>query len=411
MPEFDLAKIREILSLELPLEERAKKIDEIYPDCFKSKEFAKFVALNKSRIEEKVIWKKFYDLFDISAQYEILKGMDYWGIFEIAPDSLSNLEEDILNNLSDEEYEKLELSDDAWLDYTAALMPRTEEDLGKNVEGFRISYQENEYLEDGEVQNFTGPVGIFVPLDNFKEARIDFWNYRDKENEAAQQLVEMLSPVVESIRTLPYKNMNELIQYVYLSKNIETLMAVYHENLVLPPEKRNPNFNTLCDAIDAYIVQYGGAVDGIGHGDVEFTTTRLFNHENETTPVVVSSISKYDGKSDGSGQEDVWIFYDKDGKADSTYTLDGFFPSEENVREYLETGSIEINLPELQTLVAEYCERLSRSQHDNNITIAEVAQTVSNQRVEKANAVINELEAELRQKEQKDGQAPTAPGE
>lgn len=226
MEKFEIEKIKEILNFnkrlhkEETLEEQMKKISELYPNCFESKEFADFLGKNIRETSDLHVGH-IYKFFDKSVQPELLTHCDYHDIYTISPDSLETLEDDIINGLSDEDYEKLELSDDTWVEYGAATMPREEMRNGdKNVEGFRITIMENEYDEEGlNPQAFSSPVGIFVPLDNFKDARIDYWNQNDKDKDFAKVWVEKLSPIIESIKTLPYENVTELLAEVEKAKN------------------------------------------------------------------------------------------------------------------------------------------------------------------------------------------------
>lgn len=223
MEKFEIEKIKEILNFnkrshkEETLEEQMKKISELYPNCFENKEFAQFIGQNIRETEGLHIGHV-YNFFDKSVQDELLIYCDYYDIHTILPDSLEILKDNIINGLSDEDYEKLELSNDSWVDYQAATMPR-EENGNKNVEGFRITIMENEYDEDGlNPQAYNSPVGIFVPLDNFKDARIDFWNQNDKDKDFAKVWVNKLSPMIESIKTLPYGNVKELLDTVEMVK-------------------------------------------------------------------------------------------------------------------------------------------------------------------------------------------------
>lgn len=227
MEKFEIEKIKEILNFnkryhkEETLEEQMKRINELYPNCFGNREFAQFMGENIRKTADLHVGH-IYNFFDKSVQDELLNYCDYHDICTISSDALETLEDDVINGLSDEDYENLELSEDTWIDYNAATMPRKEND-SKNVEGFRITLMENEYDEEGEnPQAFSSHVGIFVPLDNFKDARIDFWNQNDAEDkDFAKFWIEKLSPIVESIQTLPYENVKELLEEVKREKEEE----------------------------------------------------------------------------------------------------------------------------------------------------------------------------------------------
>ena len=224
---YDIEKIREILSFNKrynegeTLDEQMKKISELYPNCFEDKEFANALADNIRKMDGLSVGR-IYKYFDKSVQPELVKKADYYDIGRISPDAIRTIEDGIFDNLSEEDYERLDLSYDNWLDFTAATLYR--EQFGDNkeiVEGFRISMVGNEYDEDGNPQAFTGPVGIFVPLDNFKDARIDYWDSRYKDAEFLKETVEKLTSVVESIKSLPYANAQELIDIIENEKEIE----------------------------------------------------------------------------------------------------------------------------------------------------------------------------------------------
>lgn len=121
------------------------------------------------------------------------------------------LEKDIINGLSDEDYERLELEGgENLIQFAGAELPRIEGESEK-VEGIKITI--NEY-DEANNQEFTGPIGVFVPLDNFKDARIDFWNGNDKDTELGNSWVEKLSPIIEVIKKLPYANRQEILVYM-----------------------------------------------------------------------------------------------------------------------------------------------------------------------------------------------------
>lgn len=198
------------------------KLEEIYPGCLSSKEFANFFVENGFELTGYTgkYAISFIDRFSGEGKEGLMESFDFYDHFEYYGDknhkAWKTLENDLVNGLTDRERRQLGLnSNDVWFSITAAEMPIVDEEGQENVHGFRISIEENEYDEEGNPQAYSGPVGIFVPLDNFKDARIDVWNKRYKESDLTKTWVEKLMPVIETLQVrVPYKSIDELIDMV-----------------------------------------------------------------------------------------------------------------------------------------------------------------------------------------------------
>ncbi len=137
---------------------------------------------------------------------------------DIEIEIMNILENDIYNSLTDEEFHELGLdSKDVWFNMDEAELPLVDEkgqdSVDHNVDGIKLTFEENEYYEDGDVVAEPWHTGVFVPLSDFKKARLDVWNkkYRGQENETTR----VLKAVVETIqKRLGYNNIEELIDKV-----------------------------------------------------------------------------------------------------------------------------------------------------------------------------------------------------
>ncbi len=421
MKNFDINTISSILNFnkrlnnEETLQEQMNKIEELYPNCFEDVEFAKYIGEHKSELGDLHL-DHLLNFFKKDSKEVIISYCDYHEFSGISQQINIKLENEIMESLSNEEYEELGLSDDVWIDYNAALMPRVQGEKN-NVEGFRIEIMENEYDEEGlNPQPFSSPVGIFVPLDNFEDARIDHWN--EAYMEENKDWEERLKPILEAVKNQRFKSMREVYQEVqyeqnkeFLDNNIEKVIeignAILEKNPTDRSEEVEKELDSLYSAVDSYIVEYGEEVSGKQYGE-KFETKRLFNMENENTPVVISSIAYYmDFNSETRQyQEDyseVWNYYDKDGQPDSTYSMSNhYFPSNENIKQYIDTEHISFDITSIQQILEKYKE-LAKENAEKH-TISEIEATVADRNIGDINKVISEITEDSKDKK-RDGQS------
>lgn len=145
------------------------------------------------------------------------KKLDYYDIYHMNPDASDVMLDDILGGLSDEEYESLELDEDTSVEMSSMTCIE-ENEKGEQVEekGMLIRTCEIEYPDPEEeyagTQTYYSAVGIFVPINNFKDARIVYMSGKDREEGKYQEFVDnCLKPMLREIKELPYENASELL--------------------------------------------------------------------------------------------------------------------------------------------------------------------------------------------------------
>lgn len=143
MKNFDINQINKLLNFnkryckEETLEEQMKKVEELYPNCFEDVEFARYIAEHKNELEGLHL-DHLIGFFEKDSQDVMISYCDYNELYGVSHEIHNKLENEIIENLSKEGYEALNLSDDVWIDYVAAFLPRAQ--AGKeNVEGFRMT--------------------------------------------------------------------------------------------------------------------------------------------------------------------------------------------------------------------------------------------------------------------------------
>lgn len=304
MKNFDINQINKLLNFnkryckEETLEEQMKKVEELYPNCFEDVEFARYIAEHKNELEGLHL-DHLIGFFEKDSQDVMISYCDYNELYGVSHEIHNKLENEIIENLSKEGYEALNLSDDVWIDYVAAFLPRAQ--AGKeNVEGFRMTIMENEYDDDGlNPQAFSSPVGIFVPLDNFEDARIDYWNeaYLGQKKDWE----EKLTPLLEAVKNQRLKNIKEIYKEIYKEnqyftkirkiifslanrppisdKELEDILEEINETLNIVLEGRNDDPN-LASMLIKYL------------NDFICDEVRYFDYEDETNQKVIEEYNK-----------------------------------------------------------------------------------------------------------------------
>ena len=129
---------------------------------------------------------------------------------------------------------------------------------------------------------------------------------------------------------------------------------------------------------------------------------------NENTPVVISSIAYYMDLNSETRQyqedySEVWNYYDKDGQPDSTYSMSNhYFPSNENIKQYIDTEHISFDITSIQQILEKYKE-LAKENAEKH-TISEIEATVADRNIGDINKVISEITEDSKDKK-RDGQS------
>lgn len=184
----------------------------------------------------------------------------------------------------------------------------------------------------------------------------------------------------------------------FLDENIERILEIGNAILENNPSDRSEvlekELNTLYDAVDSYIVEYGERVYGKFFGE-KFDTMRLYAYEDENTPVVISSSAYYtdynpETEQDEENYDEVWWKYDENGEPDMTYSILGhYFPSSSNIKQYIDTNHIKFN-PELIEQVLEKYNGLIKPNTENH-EINEVLDVIEDRKTEDINKMVHEI--------------------
>lgn len=201
------------------------KLEQLYPGCLSSKEFARFYASHLSQLNgfygQRIT--QFYDRFSGEGQIGLIENFSYNDYTQIFPEAVKRLEHDILTAIEAGDYERLNLyyegkdtEEISSLDIAAA----SEESDGKKgkvhenglvirkVLAGRWNEEEQQFMQDEYSDE-----AVFVPMNDFSKAKV--WN----ENES--ELSEIFGNMAEKIKSLPYKNMIGLLKQMRLFPSIE----------------------------------------------------------------------------------------------------------------------------------------------------------------------------------------------
>lgn len=145
----------------------------------------------------------------------------------------------------------------------------------------------------------------------------------------------------------------------FLDNNIGKIVEMTNAILEKYPADRSEEVESILtaldNALDAYIVEYGETLTG-----EEFETCRLFDYENEETPIVISSIAYYmqynlETKQEEQESSNILWFYDKEGEPEDTYSMSqNYFPLNDNVKQYIETGHINFDPKLIEQILEKY---------------------------------------------------------
>ena len=142
------------------------------------------------------------------------KTVAFWNVEVMNSDAPKKLEKDIMDRLLEEVKQKIltkvdDCAYDIYVDISGTKMPRKDGD-SELIEG--ILFETTEEVFDDEVYYYRSPTGVFIPLDNFSDARVVYWNEKMKEDKEHQRYAkECMEPVIEAVKTLPYNNATELL--------------------------------------------------------------------------------------------------------------------------------------------------------------------------------------------------------
>ena len=201
------------------------KLEQLYPGCLSSKEFARFYASHLSQLNgfygQRIT--QFYDRFSGEGQIGLIENFSYNDYTQIFPEAVKRLEHDILANIEVGDYAKLNLyydGKDTEEISSLSIEDAVEESEGKKgkirekgllirkVLAGRWNEEEQQFMQD-EYSN----EAVFVPIQDFSKARV--WN------ESETELSEIFENMTEQIKGLPYKNMIGLLKQMKLFPSIE----------------------------------------------------------------------------------------------------------------------------------------------------------------------------------------------
>jgi hypothetical protein len=157
----------------------------------------------------------------------------------------------------------------------------------------------------------------------------------------------------------------------FLDNNVEKIIETVNAILEKYPAHRSKEMEDVLEildnALDSYIVEYGETLQGKQFGE-KFETSRLPAYEDEENPVVVSSRAyymQYNHVTEQNEQESsaIWWYYNKEGESDNTYSMSQhYFPSNTNVKQYIETGHIDFDLDSVEQILEKYALLLKESE-------------------------------------------------
>ena len=164
----------------------------------------------------------------------------------------------------------------------------------------------------------------------------------------------------------------------FLYENIEQIINMSNAILEKYPTGRSEELDSelqqLWNAMDSYLIEYGKRLEG-KHFGKKFDSERLFANENEEHPIVIASTAYYaqnnlETLKDEETPTNVWWYYNKEGEPDNTYCLlEHYFPSNSNVKQFIETGHIKFDKEAIKGVLEKYASLLNTMTVEESIEV------------------------------------------
>ena len=167
----------------------------------------------------------------------------------------------------------------------------------------------------------------------------------------------------------------------FLYENIEQIINTSNAILEQYPTDRSEALDSelqqLWNAMDSYLIEYGERLEGKHFGE-KFDSERIFADENEEYPIAIASTAYYtqhnpETLKDEEESTNVSWHYNKEGEPDTTYCLlEHYFPSDSNVKQFIETGHIKFDSEAIRGVLEKYASLLP------TMTLEESVETLKN---------------------------------
>lgn len=195
-------------------EEGFKSLEDIYPGCLNSKEFANFMSENQWNFTDCNL-STIYEYFGKDAQIELIKHFSYNDLSRRFPEACEKLENDILEVMTQSTYQELEFGYNEDKDEESYLTLRDEGKMkqGRHGEicedGIGVCKSIYAYDEDMEqYQEYALQEHLFMPMNDFRQ--VEVMGRNDTE------LYQTFEQLKEEIQRLPYKDIMGLLDEMKL---------------------------------------------------------------------------------------------------------------------------------------------------------------------------------------------------
>lgn len=200
-----------------------KSLEDLYPGCLNSKEFASFMSKNHWNFRACNL-PDMYEYFGKDAQIEMIKHFSYNNLHSIFPEACEKLENDILEVMTPSTYQELEFGYKEDKDEESYLMIRDEVKVKQGRHGEicekGIGVCKAIYAYD-EGEEYTLQEHLFIPMYDFRQVEV-----MGKNDTELYQTFERLK---EEMQRLPYKDVVGLLDKMKLLPKDKSQESNTHE--------------------------------------------------------------------------------------------------------------------------------------------------------------------------------------